>query len=215
MKFRNHSLAVCTMILFGTASFLGGCATTGMERSVKTSDSIQDLEKEIRKIDGQIDATSRSLEALVSPGNTNLKKSFNNYSDNLEKLDDDGKKVIKRMDEMKEHSNDYFAKWEKQGTNYKNPEISKLSAERRMKLAEIYARVPAAGAGIKSSYLASLTTLKEIKSYLSNDLTPKGIEAVDPVAKRAVQNLAELKVSLQPVIPALEEIKAELYSGKK
>lgn len=215
MKLRNQLLAVFATFLLSTAAFLGGCATTGMDRSVKTSDSIQDLEKEIRKIDGQIDATSRSLEALVAPGNTELKKSFNNYSDNLEKLDDDGKKVIKRMDEMKEHSNDYFDEWEKQGTSYKNPEISKLSAERRMKLTEIYARVPAAGAGIKSSYLASLTTLKEIKSYLANDLTPKGIEAIDPVAKRAVQNLAELKVSLQPVIPALEEIKAELYSGKK
>lgn len=215
MKLRNHSMAVCTMVLLGTASFLGGCATTGMDRSAKTSTSIQDLENEIRKIDVQIDATSQSLEALVIPGNANLKKSFNKYSDNVDKLDDDGKKVIKRMDEMKEHSKEYFAEWEKQGTNYKNPEISQLSAERRMKLAEIYARVPAAGAGIKSSYLQSLTTLKEIRSYLSNDLTPKGIETIDPVAKRAVQDLSNLKASLQPVIPALEEIKVELYSGKK
>jgi len=215
MKLRNHSMAVCTMVLLGTASFLGGCATTGMDRSAKTSNSIQDLENEIRKIDLQIDATSQSLDALVIPGNTNLKKSFNNYSDNVDKLDDDGKKVIKRMDEMKEHSTKYFAEWEKQGTNYQNPEISQLSAERRLKLAGIYARVPVAGAGIKSSYLQSLTTLKEIRSYLSNDLTPKGIETIDPVAKRAVQDLSNLKASLQPVIPALEEIKAELYSGKK
>lgn len=215
MKLRNHSMAVCTMVLLGTASFLGGCATTGMDRSAKTSNSIQDLENEIRKIDVQIDATSQSLEALVIPGNANLKKSFNTYSDNVDKLDDDGKKVIKRMDEMKENSAKYFAEWEKQGVNYKNPEISQLSAERRMKMTEIYARVPAAGAGIKSSYLQSLTTLKEIRSYLSNDLTPKGVETIDPVAKRAVQDLSNLKASLQPVIPALEEIKAELYSGKK
>jgi chromosome segregation ATPase len=215
MKLRNHSLAVCTMVLLGTASFLGGCATTGMDRSEKTSSSIQDLENEIRKIDLQIDATSQSLDALVIPGNPDLKKSFNSYSDNLNKLDDDGKRVIKRMDEMKEHSKEYFAEWEKQGVNYKNPEISQLSAERRMKLTEIYSRVPAAGAGIKSSYMASLSTLKEIRSYLSNDLTPKGVETIDPVAKRAVQDLSSLKTSLQPVIPALEEIKVELYSGKK
>lgn len=215
MKLRNYLLAFCTMVLLGTVSFLGGCATTGMDRSEKTASSIQDLENEIRKIDLQIDATSQSLEALVIPGNPDLKKSFNTYSDNLDKLDDDGKKVIKRMDEMKENSAKYFTEWEKQGVNYKNPEISQLSAERRMKLAEIYARVPAAGAGIKSSYLRSLTTLKEIRSYLSNDLTPKGIETIEPVAKNAVQDLSNLKTSLQPIIPALEEIKVELYGGNK
>ena len=215
MKLRNQSLAFCTMIMFGTAAFLGGCATTGMDRSVKTTGSIDDLEKEIRKIDIQIDATSLSLNALVTPGNTNLKKTFNKYSDEVEKLDDDGKRVIKRMDEMKEHSTEYFAEWQKQGAEYKNPEISQLSTERSMKLAQIYSRVPAAGAGIKSSFLKSLTTLKEIQSYLSNDLTPKGIETIDPVAKTAVQDLSTLKASLQPVIPALEEIKAELYTGKK
>ena len=159
MKLKKHSLAFCTMIMFGTAAFLGGCATTGMERSVKTTSSIDDLEKEIRKIDLQIDSTSLSLTALVSPGNTDLKKTFNKYSNDLEKLDDDGKRVIKRMDEMKAHSSEYFAVWQKQGADYKNPEISQLSTERSMKLAEIYSRVPAAGAGIKSSYLKSLTTL--------------------------------------------------------
>lgn len=215
MKLGKHSLAFFTMMLLGIAAFLSGCATTGMERSVKTSKSIEDVEKEIKKIDLQIDATSQSLNALVSPGNTKLKKSFNNYSDNLDKLDDDGKKVIKRMDEMKEHSKEYFAVWEKQGVNYKNPELSQLSTERSMKLAEIYSRVPAAGAGIKSSYLACLATLKEIKMYLSNDLTPKGIETIDPIAKKAVQDLDNLKASLQPIMPALNEIKSELYSGKK
>lgn len=215
MKLGKHSLAFFTMMLLGIAAFLSGCATTGMDRSVKTSKSIEDVEKEIRKIDLQIDATSQSLNALVTPGNTNLKKSFNNYSDNLDKLDDDGKKVIKRMDEMKEHSKEYFSEWEKQGANYKNPELSQLSTERSMKLAEIYSRVPAAGAGVKSSYLACMSTLKEIKMYLSNDLTPKGIETIDPIAKKAVQDLDNLKASLQPVMPALNEIKSELYSGKK
>jgi myosin heavy subunit len=215
MKFRNHSLAIYTMLLLGTASFMGGCATTGMDRSLKTSNSIRDVDSEIRKMAAQIDVTAVSLDSLVNTGNPDLKKSFNTYSDNLDKLESEGKRVLKRLEEMKSHSKEYFEEWEKQGDAFTNSEIRELSEQRRSKLAEVYAQVPAAGAGIKGSYHAYLTDLKEIQKYLSNDLTPKGIEGITPVANKSVQNLDVLKRSLQPVILALDEIKAELYSEKK
>ena len=215
MKFRNHSLAIYTMLLLGTASFMGGCATTGMDRSLKTSNSIRDVDSEIRKMAAQIDVTAVSLDSLVNTGNPDLKKSFNTYSDNLNKLEREGKRVLKRLEEMKSHSKEYFEEWEKQGDAFTNSEIRELSEQRRSKLAEVYAQVPAAGAGIKGSYHAYLTDLKEIQKFLSNDLTPKGIEGITPVANKSVQNLNVLKRSLQPVILALDEIKAELYSKKK
>lgn len=215
MKLRSHSLTFFAMLLFGTAVLLGGCATTGMDRSVKASNSIKDVDSEIRKMIVQIDVTAASLDSVVSPGQPNLKKSFDKFSDDLVHLDKEGKKVIKRTEEMKKNSKEYFGEWEKQGDAFTNQEIRELSAERRNKLAEIYARVPAAADGIKGTYNAYLTDLKEIQKYLSTDLTPKGVEGINPVAKKSVQDLDSLKVSLQPVIAALDEIKAELYNGKK
>jgi hypothetical protein len=215
MKLRNHSLVVFTTFLLGTAIFAGGCATTGMDRSLKTTTSIKDVDREIRKMIVQVDVTAASLDSLIIPGNTNLKKSFDSYSDHLAKLDSEGKRVLKRTEELKSHSKEYFDEWEKQGDAFTNPEIRDLSAERRTKLAEIYARVPAAGYGVKGTYNAYLTDLKEIQKYLSTDLTPKGVESINPVAKKSIQDLEALKISLRPVIAALDEINAELYSGKK
>jgi len=202
------------MCLLGTASLVGGCATTGMDRSESTSSSIQDVDSEMRKMVVQIDLTSASLESLVKSDQSGLKKAFDAYSDNVSKLEKEGNRAIKRLDEMKLNSREYFAEWEKQGIAYKNPEIRELSEERRLKLAEIYARIPAANAGVKVSYLAAMADLKEIRTYLSNDLTPKGIEAITPVATKTIQDLESLKVSLYPVISALDEIKPELYGGK-
>ena len=215
MKLKSHSLAFVTMLLLGTSAFLGGCATTGMDRSVKTSNSIREVDIEIRKMIVQIDVTGASLDALVMPGQANLKKPFDSYTDNLAKLDKDGKKVLKRVEKMKSNSKEYFEEWEKQGDAFTNPEIRELSEERRIKLAGIYAQVPAAGAGIKGSYHAYLTDLKEIQKYLSNDLTPKGIEGITPVANKSIQDREVLKESLKPLIYALDEIKAELYNKKK
>ena len=215
MKLRNHSLAIFTAFLLGTAAITGGCATTGMDRSAKTSTSIKEVDSEIRKMMVQIDVTAASLDSLTMVGNTNLKKSFDSYSDNVGKFEHEGKQVVKRTDELKSNSKEYFAEWEKEGDSFTNSEIRELSAERRTKLAELYARVPAAGAGIKGSYHAYLMDLKEIQKYLSNDLTPKGVENITPVAQKSVQDREALKESLKPVITALDEIKSEMYSGKK
>jgi hypothetical protein len=214
MKLRRNSLAFSTMLLL-SATLLGGCATTGMDRSVKTSNSIRDVDSEIRKMIVQIDATGSSLDSLVVSGKPELKKHFDSYSDNLVKLDHEGKKTLKRVDEMKLHSKEYFAEWEKEGDTFTNPQIRELSVERRTRLASVYAQVPAAGVGIKGAYLAYMTDLKEIQQFLSNDLTPRGIEAIDPVARKTVQDRETLKASFAPVLTALDDIKAEMYSGKK
>lgn len=215
MKLRKHSLALFAMLVLGTATFLGGCATTGMDRSVKTSSSIKEVDSEIRKLIVQIDLTSTSLDSLVNAGKSDPKKSFDTFSDNVVKLEKSGNREMKRMDDMKEHSKEYFSEWEKQGSAYTNPEIRGLSDERRNSLAEVYARVPAAATGVRGAFRDYLKDLKEIQMYLSNDLTPKGIETITPVANKSVTNLDALKVSLRPVIAALDEIKSELYGGKK
>ena len=163
----------------------------------------------------QLNLTGESLDSLVSAGNPNLRKCFDTYSSNLAKLDRDGQRMLKRADEMKLNSKDYFAEWEKQGDAFVNREIRELSEERRTKLANLYAQVPAASTGVRGAYTDCLTDMKEIQRHLSNDLTPKGVEAVAPVAHKAAQNREALKVSLKPVLSALDEIKAELYSGKK
>jgi hypothetical protein len=215
MKLRNHSLAIYTMLLLGTAAFLGGCVTTGMDRTVKTAATIQDVDNELREIIVQIDVTGASLDSLVMAGQPDLKKAFDTYSADLAKLDSQGKQVIKRIEEMKLQSTEYFAEWEKRGDAYTNPQIRELSDERRKKLAEIYAQVPATSEGVKRAYLYYLTDLKEIQIYLSNNLTPIGVEAITPVTQKSAQDRDALKTSLKPVIAALDDIKAELYSGTK
>jgi predicted GTPase len=215
MKFRNHKSVLVTLLLLGAAAFLGGCATTGMDRSVKASNSIREVDDDIRKMVAHVDLTAASLDVLVMASQPDLKKSFDAYKDNLAKLESHGKRVIKHIEEMKLRNKEYFSEWEKQGDNYTNPQIREFSEERRNKLAEIYNQVHKTGGGVKNAYLAYLSDLKEIHLYLSNDLTPKGLESIAPVANKTKQDLEVLRASIQPVIAALDGIKAELYDGKK
>ncbi|MEI6972245.1 MAG: hypothetical protein WCL44_12120, partial [bacterium] len=80
MKLGKNSPTLLAMLALGTASLLGGCASTGFDRSTQTSNSIGDVDTEIRKVITQLDLTSTSLDALVKEGNPNLRKSFDTYS---------------------------------------------------------------------------------------------------------------------------------------
>jgi hypothetical protein len=53
----------------------------------------------------------------------------------------------------------------------------------------------------------------EIRTYLSNDLTPKGIESISAVADKAIHDGENLKGAAQPVLTALDRAKAELAHG--
>ncbi len=215
MNLKNHALVFFSVLLLGVAVVLSGCATTGMDRFTAAANSIQTVDNEIRRMSFHIDATATSLDHLIKAEPEDLKRSFDIYSDNLTNLEAQGKLVSKRVQQMKSRNKEYFAEWDKQGDSYTNPEIRELSEERRNKLAEMYAQVPIAGAGIENTYQAYLTNLKEIRRYLSNDLTPAGVKAIELITQQTFRGLDSLLGSLKPLIDALDAIKSELYSDKK
>jgi TolA-binding protein len=215
MKMNKMLFAFLATLLLGTFALLSGCASTGMDRSVKTSNSIRDVDTEIRTLIEQIDITGASLEALVAADSSNLRTAFNTYSANVDKLERQGKQVQKRVVEMRANSKEYFSEWERQGNAFTNPRIRELSEQRRATLAQIFNQVGTSSAGIAEAYRAYLTDLQEIRLFLSNDLTPAGIRQIQPITQKASVDLATLKESLVPVINALDRIKAELYGGEK
>jgi hypothetical protein len=205
-------LAVATLVLVASTV---SCATTGRDRSIQVTNSIQDVDKEIRTIITQIEATEISLQAMMKAAPPDLAKAYDTYKADVAALEIQGNLVLQREAEMNSKSLDYFSEWQKQGNNYTNPQIRALSEERRVKLAKIYAEFPAADAGIKDAYLVYLSDLKEILMYLSNDLTTNSLAAIDPIAQKTIKHLAAVRASLQPVITALDTIKQELLIGEK
>lgn len=215
MNFKNLLPAKLCIILIGLSLFISSCQRNGLTRSIKTSNSIQDVDEEMRKMATQIEATETSLETLVDAEAADLKNDFDDYSANLNKLNAQGKIVMKRIDEMKTKSRDYFVEWEKQENTYTNQNIRDLSEQRRNKLAKSYDEVRIKSIGIKGTYLAYSTDLNEIQSYLENDLTLNGIKTLKPVTRKASENLELLEESFEPVIEALNDIRTQLHGGNK
>lgn len=213
MKFRIRIGAIAASLLLVAISGLSGCATTGMQRSEKTNTSMQTVETDIRQAMAQVDVTSASLEELVRPGQSDVKKAFGKYSDSVEKMDTLGKRLFNHVDKMSAQGKDYFEEWQKQGNAYTNPEIQSLSEQRRSDLNTEYAKIAAASVGVKGAYKAYMSDNREIKTYLSNDLTSKGVESITPVSQKSVRDGDNLKESVRPVLGAIDNARTELARG--
>jgi hypothetical protein len=220
MKTNNNSrisgrdIAVLSGLLMVVSMIiLAACATTGMDRSADASMSMQAVDKDIRTTLLQVDVTNASLENLIKPGQPDVEKALDKYSDNVEEMEKRGEVLIKHVNEMSARRMDYFAEWKKQGETYDNPEIRQLSEQRRADLTEIFARIPSASVGIKGAFSNYMSDIKEIDQYLTNDLTPTGIESITPTARKTIQDGENLKEAVKPVVIAIDRAKDAMSQG--
>jgi len=214
MKLGTKTAVFSAVIALGVMISLAGCAKkTGNQLAAKTGTSMEGVEKDYQKALEQIDATGLSLEALVKPGQPDVQKAFKEYSANVEKMEDLGKRLLEHSDKMSAQGQGYFAEWEKQGNTYTNPDIQAASEQRRADLSTYFVKLSEASVGVKGASKAYLSDIREIQTYLSNDLTPKGVEAITPITLKAVDDGNSLKVAVDPVVSAIGSIRAELAQG--
>ena len=208
-----HPAALAALMLVAAILILVACATSSMDRSAKATASMRTVDSDIRLALLQVDATNASLEDLIKPDQTDVKKSFDRFSEQAAKMEHQGQLLVKHTDEMSARRLEYFSEWEKQGNTYANPEIRELSEQRRADLSAIFAEIPAASVGIKGAFHTYLSDIKEIQKFLKNDLTPKGITSITSTSQKSIQDGDNLKEAVKPVVSAIERARTEMAQG--
>lgn len=210
MKIMLRSAAVCFALLL-PLTYLSGCwKETGMQRSAQTSATMQVVQEDYQQALVQVDATNASLDALLKAEPSDLKKAFAVYSDNVAKMNDQGNALLKHSEKMRAEGREYFNEWRMEGDAYTNPDIQKLSEQRRARLSQAFDNIAASGAGVRGSLTTYLSDIRQIQTYLSNDLTPNGVASITPVAQQTMADGSNLKSDVQPVLSAIEYAKGEM-----
>jgi hypothetical protein len=208
---RSAISGACMIAVFAAAVLsMSGCASTGIQRSEKATTTMQTMDNDIKLVVVQLDATGASLDELTKPGQSDFKKAFVSCTNNISKIETMEKHFAIHADEMKDRGKDYFDEWRKEGDKYNNQQIRELSDKRRAELGEIYGKIAESSIGVKGPFKAYVSDVKEIQSYLSNDLTPKGIESIAPVSRKAVEDGEKLKLAIRDLQIAIERARAEM-----
>lgn len=204
MKPGIPSIVISTVLLLGVITYLSGCATTGMERATKTTETTQRVETDYRETSLQIDATNASLEKLVQASRDDIKKAYDDYAKNVKEMEKLSARLTDHTEKMQSQREEYFAEWD---STYTNPRIQALSERRRNELRQTYAKIPEASVGVKGTLNSYLTDIRDIQTYLSNDLTPQGIESIKPIARKAIYDGEKVQESIEPLLEVFNQVK--------
>ena len=210
MKLLNQTHTWHYALLIIAAFSITSCATTGMQRSQDTRTTMETMDNDIESASIQLDATGESLDELMRSGQTDVKSAFDSYKDNVEKMETMENKFAKHAEQMKEKGNDYFEEWKKEGSEYQNPEIQRLSDERRAALGGIYDKIAENSVGVDEAFKTYVSDIKEIQRFLSNDLTTKGIAAIGPTSEKVVSDGDSLKNAIQKLQIAIQNARSEM-----
>jgi hypothetical protein len=210
MEKLNQLVLISLAIAITAAIGMAGCATTGIERSAKTQTSMTEMDSNIKLLLVQLDATGASLRELVKPNNSDVEKAFYLFTENVSELEEMEENFTKHADEMNARGTDYFEEWQSEGDIYKNPRIQQLSEQRRHELTRIYEEIATNSIGVKEGLNSYVSDLREIQRYLSNDLTPKGIAAIKPLAREITGKGRDLNYEIKEVQAAVNRAKASM-----
>jgi len=187
-------VAMCVVVA-GAFAVSPGCASSPDAKT--TVDSMGTFGLEIAKVKDSIDGAIKALETVVGSQPSQINANVGAYSKAVAALDGQAKVVKGRADEMKSKGDAFFKEWEA-------PEH--VSPERRAQLIESYAKIKTDMAAAKEQFTPFLTSLKDIASYLKVDPSPKGINSMADLVKKAKDNGAQIKASIDGVLAQVNSV---------
>jgi hypothetical protein len=215
MKLQRNTLKWTVLGIAATQLlFLTVAQAENYKLADKTGASIAAFRDEIVNVKKELDATISALDKVVTTAATNPREAYQGYAKAVPRLDDAAKKAKSRAESMKAKGQAYFKDWEKELTEVKNPEIRKLAEERRTKLQATFESIRTTMEPARDQFNACLAQMKDLQTYLNNDLTIAGVDAAkDLIAKAKSEGLAAQQ-TLDKVIAELNTVVATLTPAK-
>ena len=205
----TNLLSLASVVVFA------GCGTTsGYKQADKTGEGIAEFREAILNGKKAIDDTMNSLSQVAASATTNPRKAFERYSKDVANLESAANDARKCSQEVKDKGKAYFAQWEKQLAEVKNPDIRALAVERKAKLQQAFDTIRQYAEPLKAQFNPWLSDLKDLRQYLANDLTIAGVDAAKPLFAKTQNEGFEVQKSMDALVSELNTVAASITPAK-
>ena len=194
----------------GLVAFVAaGCATTGFDRSANIAETMAKQVEGVRPAKPQVDAMLASLEGLTR-AQGDMRPAFKQFSETLNDTEKTAARARKAQQTIREKEAEYFAEWQRQATEITNPQIKAATQARQAEVKSTLASLSQTGKAAGEAYDPFISNMKDIRTYLSNDLTPAGVKRLEPTIEKARRDGAALQKALDDFNRASERVQATL-----
>jgi hypothetical protein len=198
--FRSIALCIVAAVVF---AIVPGCSST--PDAEETVGSMNAFGVEVAKVKDSIDGTIRALEEFAGTKPDEIQANFAAYSKSVAALDKQANVVRKRADEMKSKGDAFFKEWEAP---------KDMTPERKTELTASYAKIKESMLTAKEQFTPLLNSLKDLEGYLKLDLSLQGVESASTLVKKAKDNGAQVKASIDTVLGQLNSVRGMLSTKK-
>jgi hypothetical protein len=211
MKTKYLQIVSLTATIVAGTALMTGCATkSGYKQADKTGAGITEFREEIVNGKKDIDNTMTALSQVAATANQNPRAAFEKYSKSVTDLESTAEKVKKRAADMQARGQAYFTQWEKEMQEVQNPEIKNLAMQRKAKLQETFDSIKKYTGPLKEQFGPWMSDLKDLRTYLSNDLTVTGVDAAKSLFAKTQTEGLEVQKSMNSLVAELNTIYAAL-----
>ena len=197
-RYASFMMAVGGLVLAGIL-VTSGCAsppeeepvplpeklTTKSEHKEKMMTGLAEVQAGLAALKQKTDSNMAALKDLVQPPHENMKASYEAYCKAMDDLDADYANLLKVGDETNLQAAAFFKMWDQELAGITNPDLKEDSEERKAKIEIEYKRIQQGQDANKKAYDELQKVLRDIKRYLSVDLSPDSLEGIDSFVKKA------------------------------
>lgn len=156
----------------------------------------------------EIDDTLASLNTLATPGNADLRGSFDKYCNQLGLMNDHAQALKTEADAMRNSRDSYFGKWEEKVTEIDNPTIRASAEARRKRLRDAHEKIVTASSDAKDAYVPFMKDLEDIRKYLTSDLSSSSIADLGDAIKKVTTDSAVVKEKIGNIVTTLDSVQS-------
>jgi hypothetical protein len=191
---------------------LTGCSsnkkTGGEQRSAAAVTGLKETRAELVSGKAQIDKTLVSMNAMRD--GQGLPAKFKTFNENIKQTDAMAAKARARAADMRARSAEYQSKWREEMGKVEDPTLRAAATERANKVREHFDDIKREADETRSAYVPFMNQLKSVQTYLSNDLTPAGVQAAAPVFEKATTEGKTVTTKIDALIAELDQVASSL-----
>jgi uncharacterized protein YukE len=166
------------------AAMLMGCSSDRRApESTKAVESMRDVYNSLGTAKGQVDKVTVLLDQFSHTND--LKGTLNEYTTALSDLKESAARARERGEDMRSRREAYLAKWQSEAASIEDPAIKQSLETRRATVAAQFDSIRRAADDVKAAYQPFIQDNDQIQKALAIDLTPAGVQGIQPAMSRA------------------------------